>query len=433
LPIIDFSGMLRYIVKTMKKCLGIGIQILIFLFAVLVQVSQVDASEFQDIYGDAAEFFDFMEDPNTGLTVFPTLTIPMGGEYEGMGTAYTAVARDSSFFDANPAASSILEYTELGFLHNNWIADTNIEGIAYTRHKEHTGYGFAAKFLYVPFTGYNIWGERTSNGYYSETIGIFNLSRNFFSSYEFFGLSVGSNLKVAFRHIPESIASGQSAVGVMTDIGALTRFNFLKFYPSRTKNGSAGITIKNLGPKVLDEPLPMSATFGIGYSPLRPWLIAFDVNVPFSFEPDTYPAEKMGFAWGTRVSVTDFFNVQSGFLLKGGNPRFSLGSTVEIEKISFVVNYTLDMTTQFTNLDRFSIQLKINLGDEGRKEKALKVEELYLQAVEAFAQGEYQKSLELCDEVLSMDSTFTPAKETIQAIERSLALQREIEERQKIE
>ncbi|GAB4221940.1 MAG: UPF0164 family protein [Spirochaetales bacterium] len=391
------------------------------------------AAEFQDIYGDTSEFFDFIQDPNTGLTVFPILTIPVGGEYEGMGTAYTAIARDSSFFDANPAASSLLEYTELGFLHNNWIADTNIEGLVYTKRTGDSGYAIAAKFLYVPFTGYNIWGERTSSGYYSETIGIFNYSRNFFKSYEFYGLAVGSNLKVAFRHIPESVASGQSAVGIMTDLGALTRFNFLKFYPSRSKNASVGIAIKNLGPYVQGEPLPTSVTAGIGYWPLRPWALAFDVNIPFSFDPSQYPAERVGFAWGTSVAITNFFSVQSGFLLKGGNPRFSLGSIVMLDTITFVTNYTLDMTTQFTNLDRFSIQLKINLGDEGRQAKARKVEELYLSAIEAFARGEFQKSLELCDEALSLDPTFTPARETIQSIERAIELQQEIEARQKIE
>lgn len=391
------------------------------------------ASEFQDIYGDTGKFFEFIQDPNTGLTVFPILTIPVGGEYEGMGTAYTAIARDSSFFDANPAASSLLEYTEIGFLHNNWIADTNIEGIVYTKRTDTVGYALAAKFLYVPFTGYNIWGERTSSGYYSETIGIFNYSRNFFQSYEFSGVAVGTNMKVALRHIPESIASGQSAVGVMTDIGALTRFNFLKFYPSRSKNASLGVTVKNLGPYVLGEPLPTSVVLGIGYWPLRPWAIAFDLHIPFSFDPGRYPPERMGFAWGTSVALTNFFSVQSGFLLKGGNPRFSLGSVVMVDTLSIVANYTLDMTTQFTNLDRFSIQLKINLGDEGRKAKAQKVEDLYLSAIEAFARGEFQKSLELCDQALALDPTFTPARETIQSIERSLKLQQEIESRQKIE
>ncbi|MFQ3619465.1 MAG: UPF0164 family protein [Spirochaetales bacterium] len=389
--------------------------------------------EFQDFYGDTAKFFDFIQDPNTGLTVFPLLTIPAGGEYEGMGTAYTAIARDSSFFDANPAASSVLEYTELGFLHNNWIADTNIESIVFTRRSDNAGYAFAAKFLYVPFTGYNLWGERTSTGYYSETMTVLNYSRNFFSSYDFYGVAIGANVKMALRHISASIASGQSAIGVMVDVGALTRFNFLKFYPSRSKNASIGITAKNFGPYVLGEPLPTSFTLGVAYWPLRPWAVAFDITFPYSFDPNQYPAEQISYAWGTSVAVTNFFSVQSGFLLKGGNPRVSLGSIVQVDTLSFVANYTLDMTTQFTNLDRFSLQIKINLGDEGRRAKAQKVEELYLSAIEAFAKGDFQQALAFCDQALSLDPTFTPARDTLQTIERSLQLQKEIESRQRIE
>ena len=48
-----------------------------------------------------------------------------------MGTAFTAVADDSSFLEANPSASSLLETTELSVTHNNWIADTSVEGVIY--------------------------------------------------------------------------------------------------------------------------------------------------------------------------------------------------------------------------------------------------------------------------------------------------------------
>ena len=412
----------------MRKTLSIFIIIFTFFPKIGLQ-----ATEFQDIYGDTAEFFSFLEDPNTGLTVFPILTIPLGGEYEGMGTAYTAIARDSSFFDANPAASAILEFTELSFLHNNWIADTNIEGVVYTKRTDQLGYAFAGKFLYVPFTGYDTWGARTSGGYYSESIVIGNISKNFFADYYFSGVAFGSNLKFAYRHIPDSIATGQSAFGVMADFGALTKFNFLKFYSARAKNFGVGLTVKNIGPYVLDEPLPSSAAVGIAYSPLRPWLIGFDFDYPFSFDSARYPAEKPSYAVGTSVAVTNFFSVQSGLLLKGGNPRISLGSSVKVDVVSFVVNYTLDMTTQVKNMDRFSIQVKMNLGDEGRKEKALKVENFYLDGIESYARGDINQAIALCEKALSLDPTYTPAQETIETAKRALNLQEEMERRQKIE
>jgi tetratricopeptide (TPR) repeat protein len=403
------------------------------ILTVLAVSLPLSAADFNDIYGDAASQFDFLQDSNTGLTVFPILTIPLGGEYEGMGTAYTAVARDASFFDANPAASAMMKYTELSIMHNNWIADTNIEGIVYTNREDKWGYAFAGKFLYVPFTGYDYWGERNSAGYYSETIAIANLSRNFLADYYFNGISLGANLKAAYRYVSESIAAGQSAIGVMTDIGMLTRFDFAKPYYSRDKNAAFGLTIKNLGPGVMGEPLPMSVTAGIAYSLFRPWILALDVNVPFSFNPSQYPAEKPGGALGTSLALTNFFSVQAGFLVKGGNPRISLGSIVSMDDFGLVVNYTMDMTTQLSNLDRFSVAMKINLGDNGREDRYKRAEELYLAGIDFYARGDIADAIAYCERALDINPDFTPAQETINMARRSRDLQARIEELQKIE
>ncbi|MDR1625762.1 MAG: UPF0164 family protein [Spirochaetia bacterium] len=404
------------------------------LFLLVLTVSfPLFAADFNDVYADVAEDFEFLQDPNTGMTVFPILTIPLGGEYEGMGTAYTAVARDSSFFDANPAASAMMRYTELSVMHNNWIADTNIEGIVYANREDRWGYAFAGKFLYVPFTGYNYWGERTSTGYYSETIAIANVSRNFFADYYFSGVSLGANLKAAYRHVSENIAVGQSAFGVMADVGMLTRFDFMKPYYSRDKNAAFGMTIKNLGPSVMGEPLPMSLTTGIAYSFFRPWLLALDVNVPFSFNQKDYPAEKPGGALGSSLSLTDFFSVQAGFLIKGGNPRVSVGSLVGMDDFSLVVNYTLDMTTQLSNLDRFSVAMKINLGDNGREERYQRATELYLAGVDFYAKGDISQSIAYCEKALEIDPDYVPAQETIDMARRGRDLQIRMEELQRLE
>ena len=193
------------------------------------------AEDFSDVYGQSSSFTDLFADPNTGGTAFPILMVPSGGKYEGMGTAFTAVAFDSGFLESNPSASSVLDYTELSFLHHNWIADTRLEGVIYTMRFNDLGIGFGGKFLYVPFTGYDEWGESTGGGYYSESIATANVSYNFLSSYSFFGLAVGANLKIAYRSVPQVDYPDQSTAIGMVDLGALTRFNFLKFYTSRSK------------------------------------------------------------------------------------------------------------------------------------------------------------------------------------------------------
>jgi hypothetical protein len=363
---------------------------------------------------------------NTGITTFPILGIPIGGEYEAMGTAYTAGARDVTFLEANPAASADLENTELALFHNNLIADTNMEGLGYTTRIEDFGVGVGGKFLHVPFTEYDDFGVQQASARYLETVVAANISYNILNSFYFNGVAVGANLKAAYRGIPDVIAPGQSAAGLMTDIGVLSRFNFLKFFPSRTRNFAVGTVIRNLGPNVLGEPLPTNWTTGIAYAPLRPVLIGFDLSVPMTpFSP--LPAERVGYATGVAVTVTDFFVMRSGFQLKGGNPRVTMGGSVTIEDLTVTVNYTLDMTTQLTAFDRFSVQAGFALGDRGRGDRRDLVRNLYLDALQAFAAGDLEKTIELTRRIVAIDSTFQPAAETLQMAERMQSLQNQMD------
>jgi len=395
------------------------------IFALLMSAS-ASAFSLGDIPQSLADALGDWNATNTGLTVFPILSIPLGGEYEAMATAYTAVARDSSYFDANPAASSRLATTELALLHNNIIADANLEGITYTIRYGDLGLGFGGKFLHVPFTEYNLYGAQENSVRYTETVAGINASYNFLNSFNFHGISAGANVKVAYRNIPTVIAPGQSAFGVMADLGVLTRFNLLKFYPSRTKNFSVGVTAKNLGPAPLGEPLPSSLNAGIAFAPLRPLTLSADVNMPFVMFSDA-PAEPLGFATGMSVAVTDFFAAQTGFQLKGGNPRFAMGGSLTWKDIRFQMNYTLDMTTQTSSVDRFSVQAAFNFGDRGRADVQRQVEEYYLDALVAYANGDIESTVALCNQALELDPTFQPAADTKTKAQRMLTLQHQME------
>jgi hypothetical protein len=394
-----------------------------FLLALAVPVC-ADTSDFY--YNFSQAFADFY-DPNTGLTAFPTLLIPLGGRFEGMGTAYTAVASDSGYLEANPAASSSLETSELSFFHHSWIADSNMEGVVYTLRYNDLGIGVGGKFLFLPFTEYNEWGERESRGYISETIATLNVSYNFFSSYHFYGLALGANLKAAYRNVPAVIYPDQSALTGMVDVGVLTRLNFLKFFMSRSRNFSIGAALKNLGIPALGEPLPTTATVGIAYSPIRPLTWAVDFSLPISFDPTNFPAQRWYLASGLNVNVTDFLSVQGGFQWKGDNPRISLGSAVDLKKVSFVLNYNLDLSGRLNPADKFSVEAKLHLGDGGRQAQRSRMEELYLDGLELYARGQLQLAIRQWEQVLEIDPTFQPALDNIAAARRALELQQSVE------
>jgi len=382
------------------------------------------ALDFSDIYATIGEnSSDRVR--NTGLTVFPTLIIPAGGEFEGMGQAYTAVARDASFFDANAAASSSLEFTELTFIHNNWIADTSVEGVLYTRRAGDLGLAVGGKFLHVPFTEYDALSRQVSGGRYSEGTAGVNVSYNLFRSYDFPGVAIGATLKSAYRFVPAQIAPNQSAVGFAGDLGVLSRFDFLKQYSSRSPNFSVGVAARNFGPPVGGEPLPSQLTAGVAYSPIRPIVIATDVIVPVSLAPGI-PAPSIGGAVGASVTITEFFSAQTGMLLRWGGSRFSLGATLDLTDISVDVNYNLDLATQFTNIDRFSVQARLNFGDEGRGALRDLVDRYYLEAWQASALGELDIAIEYSQKALELDPTFTPASELLRISLDTRQLQRDL-------
>jgi hypothetical protein len=383
-----------------------------------------------DAYASIIDILEVFTDPNTGLTSFPTLLIPMGGISEGMGSAYAAMSKDSGFIESNPAASSLMSSSELAFYHHSWISDASIEGVVYSMRFNDLGIGFGGKFLYTSFGAYGEWGLSSASEYISETIGTMNISYNFFSSYYFYGLAVGANLKVAYRSIPDipslSVLS-QSALAAMADVGMQTSFNFLKFYRSQSKNFSMGLVVKNLGVSTLsDEVLPSVATAGIAWLPLRPWTIAVDFNYPFTLSADT-PAETANLALGTTVAVTDFLSVQAGTLLDPSTPRVSVGAALAVGTMSLTMNYNLDLSGSLDPLDKLSVQAKFDLGDSGRKAQSQAAEALYLQGVEEYANGNYARAIELWQEVLKIDPKYTPAADNIRTVQQTMALQEQLQ------
>jgi hypothetical protein len=120
--------------------------------------------------------------------------------------------------------------------------------------------------------------------------------------------------------------------------------------------------------------------------------------------------------------------MQGGLLLKGGNPRLTIGSSVDFELVRLAVNYTLDLTTQMTPLNRVSIQASFLLGDLGRAALAKKVDTLYLNGLEAYANGDNLKAEEYWKEALTLDPTFDPATESLHAAQSAERLKKTMDE-----
>jgi tetratricopeptide (TPR) repeat protein len=215
-----------------------------------------------------------------------------------------------------------------------------------------------------------------------------------------------------FDNIISESGLSQSAVMGMADIGILSRFNLFKFYTSRENNASAALVVRNLGPPVLDEPLPTVMNAAISYKPIRPLTLAFDFNLPFNLV-DIELSEQPYMAFGISANVTNFLVMRGGVMYKAGSSRVTVGSAVNLNNISLDINYTLDLLTQLQPLNRISLGVRFDLGDGGRQQKANKVDELYFLGLEAYSRGNLEDARYCWEEALRLDPKYDPARQSL--------------------
>ncbi|MCR5187449.1 MAG: UPF0164 family protein [Treponema sp.] len=424
---------------------------LLILFSTLSLFSnkRLTALSYSDLVTNLSDVFYGLVDENEGQTSFRSLLIPFGGRSESMAGAYTGLCDDIGFFQYNAGAGSIQKESQIALFHNMWIADSKMETIALTtrfKNIPHLSLGGYISCFYLPFTEYNIFGDRVAASYYSESVAAINVSYNILAGYDFKGLALGASLKAAWRGMPnytdnntnEIISNSgleQSGLAFMGDIGLMLQFNFLKYYYSRDPNVRIGLSAQNLGVSftgwgkdvVLDDPLPTLLCAGISLKFIKPITFTAEFQQPINLQnPGTYL--KPYLASGVSFEFTNFLSLLGGFALKGANPRFSAGFEFEIKKIRFNFNYTLDFTSSFSPLNKISLSVKIKLGDKGRSIIDKQVDEYYQQGLIFYAQADYQAAIDVWEEALKLNKRFDPAKLGIQSAQYQIDMFQKIKE-----
>ncbi|MBQ1709646.1 MAG: UPF0164 family protein [Treponema sp.] len=410
----------------------------LFLLTILGLFSNkgLNALSYSDLITNLSDIFYSFVDENEGQTSFRSLLIPFGGRSESLGGAYTGLCDDINFLQYNAGAGAVQKESQIALFHNMWIADSKMETIAATtrfKNIPHLSLGGFVSCFYLPFTEYNIFGDRVAASYYSETLAAINFSYNFLAGYDFKGFSLGGNLKTAWRGMPNytdnntnevinNSGLAQSGLAFMGDLGLLLQFNFLKFYYSRDPNVRIGFSAQNLGVSltgwgqqvVLDDPLPSLLSAGISVKFIKPVTLSLEFQQPINLQNlSTYL--KPYIASGISLEFTNFLSVLGGLAIKGGNPRFSAGFEFEVAKVRFNFNYTLDFTSSFSPLNKLSLSLKLKLGDKGRSIIDKQVDEYYQQGLIYYAEADYQAAIDVWKEALKLNKRFDPAKLGIQS------------------
>ncbi len=327
------------------------------LFSLLLLRTVPSHGDFADFFASWSRSFGWFADENSGQSLFPILSIPLGGRNEGMGTAYAAVADDGTLLEANPAGSSTLAGSELSLYHRNWIADGWVEGLAFCSRFRGFGWGVGAKLFYEPFTAYDGAGQRTARGYFIEALVTANASGNLLPENPYVGLSVGASFKALLRYVSPELLEDQSAAALPLDVGLLGRFRIPGRVRPGQKNLALAVVLRNLGQKVqpLDYPLPTTLSAGLAYYPLPPLLFALDVNLPIGLE------QQPDLAFGTSVQLVRFLSLHGGAHLVSDNPRFSIGAVLTKGRARFTINYNADLMGGLNPADLFSAAVTLDL------------------------------------------------------------------------
>jgi len=181
----------------------------------------------------------------------------------------------------------------------------------------------------------------------------------------------------------------------------------------------------------MGDPLPSAMTAALAYKPLRPLLFSFDFTLPMNFQ-DISLSEKPYAALGFAADVTNFLSMRTGVMAKAGSMRITLGSAINLDKMTLDINYTLDLLTQIQPLNRVSLGVRLDLGDQGRKDLSERVDELYLLGLDAYSRSELRAARNYWEEALRLDPRFTPAREGLGVVNNTLHMEERIYDMQRL-
>jgi len=278
---------------------------------------------------------------------FLELTIP--AENMACGKTYTAYSIGANSLWLNPAglgASRDIEYSISGM---KGIMDIKfINGGILLPLKDFGNAGLGLSFLSS--------GEENLESYIGEESSSKKLNfRNviFGAGYgrEFYNFPVGISLKF----IQSEIGLDKKFL-VLGDLGAETRFSFLKLYKSEEKNLGLGIALRNIGILNYKDSSFGEIKLGMDYKVVK--TKAVDWNI--SFDISSYAFKGIDFGLGSKLNIFDTASFYCGYNPSQVNKfTFGLGIKLYIRKWNLKMDYGLNPSVEGLPISHwFELSLK---------------------------------------------------------------------------
>ena len=350
--------------------------------------------------------------PNIGPDFFPAVDLYTGGVCEQYAGACSALVDGATFFERNPAASSLIyDAPHINLAHRNYFLNSSTQTVGIAHAIQQFGFGFGFRYTYSAISAYDV--NEVYQGVFSPTEILFgvNFSYNLLRVPPIDGISVGINIKGALDVIPVRSTTMVDAGAVFTDIGVLLTLHALKIIDFPRPNMGIALTYRNAGAVLTGEtiPAPGALAFGFSYAPVQQLMVTTDVEFTLSDLSNADILDITRFSAGIGIFPIDIIEVGAGFHINSSQYFFTAGLSVTIRGIQIRFIQTFDILTSFEELDNFSISVALKAQGAVAPDKRLSVQKLYLQSLEAFLDEDFDVAISFINNALLISPNYQPA------------------------
>lgn len=290
-----------------------------------------------------------------GTTGATFLEMGVGSRPLSMGEAFTAEIDDINTLYYNPAGLGSLKFPQLSVFHHELIMESRLENLILCYPIADGFLGISNTVFWTPsFTKYDI------NGINVGEVQFYNGCLTVGFGYDLNYLYLGASLKYIYQKIDTKMVHAFAA-----DIGVLKGFRMWTPFDAPIRNFHIGLSVLNLGTRVMNSPLPRHIRLGLSYKPIN-WMT---LNVDF-IENCIKPSDLIDFTHGFnesfRVNVGMELNYLEILYIRGGW-RFNdagtytvgLGFNYVIRNVSFTVDASVSDSGNFNPTYSFNVTFKL--------------------------------------------------------------------------
>ncbi len=248
-----------------------------------------------------------------------------------LGNAYSAVSDDSSAVFWNPAGLNRIFNSDIFFMHQKWLFETDLEFLSVANRFDFGVIGLSMSYFHMPeFELFGSHGEDLGDASVYDLVFIGSYAR------KINGVLCGINLKYIRR-----VLDDVSVDAVAFDLGFIYSINFLKLYKSPVSNFDISFVIKNVGTKFSyeteTENMPLTFTSGFKYNIQSKMNQKLFLAGDFSYRND----EPLIFSAGMEYNFFNMVFIRGGFKLEDERPQLVVGAGISYDISSFNLNFDM--------------------------------------------------------------------------------------------